>query len=50
MAENFENTVGALMSSLENYVSTKTIVGEPIQYCCVPDGRCFFWRCCRGIQ
>jgi uncharacterized spore protein YtfJ len=32
MAENFENTVGALMSSLENYVSTKTIVGEPIQY------------------
>ena len=32
MAENFEGTVGALMNSLENYVSTKTIVGEPIQY------------------
>ena len=32
MAENFENAVGALMNSLENYVSTKTIVGEPIQY------------------
>lgn len=32
MAENFENTVGSLMKGLENYVSTKTIVGEPIQY------------------
>lgn len=32
MAENFEGTVSSLMSSLENYVSTKTIVGEPIQY------------------
>ena len=32
MAENFEGTVGALLNSLENYVSTKTIVGEPIQY------------------
>ena len=32
MAESFENTVGSLMKGLENYVSTKTIVGEPIQY------------------
>ena len=31
MAENFEGTVGALMNSLENYVSTKTIVGERIR-------------------
>ena len=32
MDENFEGAVGALINSLENYVSTKTIVGEPIQY------------------
>lgn len=32
MAENFEGTVSSLMNSLENYVTTKTIVGEPIQY------------------
>lgn len=32
MAENFEGSVKALMNSLENLVSTKTIVGEPIQY------------------
>lgn len=32
MAENFEKTVETLMGSLENFVSTKTIVGEPIQY------------------
>lgn len=32
MAENFEGTVESLMNSLENFVSTKTIIGEPIQY------------------
>lgn len=32
MAENFEKTVETLMGNLENFVSTKTIVGEPIQY------------------
>ena len=32
MAENFEGTVTSLMNSLENFVSTKTIIGEPIQY------------------
>ena len=32
MAENFEKTVASLMGNLENYVSAKTIVGEPIQY------------------
>lgn len=32
MAENFEKTVASLMNNLENYVSAKTIVGEPIQY------------------
>lgn len=32
MAENFNGTVEQLMSSLENFVSTKTIIGEPIQY------------------
>lgn len=32
MAENLEGTVETLMSSIENYVSTKTIVGEPIQF------------------
>ena len=32
MAESFEGSVKTLMSSLENMVSTKTIVGEPIQY------------------
>lgn len=32
MADNLEGSVKALISSLENYVSTKTIVGEPILY------------------
>ncbi len=32
MAENLEGTVETLMSSLENYVTTKTIVGEPVQF------------------
>ena len=32
MAENFEGTVESLMNSLESFVSTKTIIGEPIQY------------------
>ena len=32
MAEKFESTVSSLMNSLENFVSTKTIIGEPIQY------------------
>ena len=31
MAENFEKTVQALMNGLENHLSTKTIVGEPIR-------------------
>jgi len=31
MAENFEKTVQALMSGLENHLSTKTIIGEPIR-------------------
>ena len=30
MAEKFESAVDALMSNLEKYVSTKTIIGEPI--------------------
>ncbi len=30
MAENFENTIDALMKGVEEHVSTKTIVGEPI--------------------
>ena len=32
MAEKFESTVSALMNNLENFVATKTIIGEPIQY------------------
>lgn len=32
MAENLENSVKALMNNLENFVSTKTVIGEPIQY------------------
>lgn len=32
MAENLDNTVSALLGNLENYISAKTIVGEPIQY------------------
>ncbi len=32
MADKFEGTVESLMNSLENFVSTKTIIGEPIQY------------------
>ena len=32
MAENMEGSIKALMSSLENFVSTKTIIGEPVQY------------------
>lgn len=31
MADNFENTVQALMNGLENHLSTKTIIGEPIR-------------------
>lgn len=31
MAENFEKTVQALMSSVEEHLSTKSIVGEPIK-------------------
>ena len=31
MAENFEKTVQALMSGVEEHLSTKTIVGEPIK-------------------
>lgn len=31
MAENFEKTVDALMSAVESHLSTKTIIGEPIQ-------------------
>ena len=32
MAENFEQTVEALVNGLESHLSTKTIIGEPI-YC-----------------
>lgn len=32
MADKFEGTVESLMNSLENFVSTKTIIGEPVQY------------------
>lgn len=32
MADNMDKTVTALMSNLENLISAKTIVGEPIQY------------------
>ena len=32
MAENLDKTVSSLMTNLENFVSAKTIVGEPIQY------------------
>lgn len=32
MADNFETNVTSLMNNLENFVSTKTIIGEPIQY------------------
>lgn len=32
MAEGLENSVKVLMSSLENMITTKTIIGEPIQY------------------
>lgn len=32
MAENFEKTVDSLMSAVESHLSTKTIIGEPIQY------------------
>lgn len=31
MAENFEKTIQALMSGVEDHLSTKTIVGEPIK-------------------
>ena len=31
MANDFEQTVEALVSGLENHISTKTIIGEPIQ-------------------
>ncbi len=32
MADNIDKSVSAIMSNLENFVSAKTIVGEPIQY------------------
>ncbi len=32
MADNFEQTVEALVNGLESHLSTKTIIGEPI-YC-----------------
>ena len=32
MAESLESSVKALMNNLENFISTKTIIGEPIQY------------------
>ncbi|HIR77297.1 MAG TPA: GerW family sporulation protein [Candidatus Choladousia intestinipullorum] len=30
MAENFENTVGSLFRGMENFISTKTVVGDAI--------------------
>ncbi len=32
MADNFEKTLDALMNAVESHLSTKTIIGEPIQY------------------
>lgn len=32
MAENLDKGVSTIMSSMENFISAKTIVGEPIQY------------------
>ena len=31
MADNFEKTIQALMSGVEEHLSTKTIIGEPIK-------------------
>ncbi|MCD7746195.1 MAG: GerW family sporulation protein [Lachnospiraceae bacterium] len=30
MAENFQNTVGSLFKGMENFITTKTVVGDPI--------------------
>ncbi len=30
MAENFDKTVSALMQGMEDFITTKTVVGEPI--------------------
>ena len=30
MAENFENTVGSLFRGMENFISTKTVVGDAV--------------------
>ncbi len=32
MADNVDKTVSTIMTNLENFVSAKTIVGEPMQY------------------
>ena len=32
MAENLEQTIAALMKGVEDHISTKTIIGEPIKY------------------
>lgn len=32
MAENLDKSVSTIMSNMENFISAKTIVGEPIQY------------------
>ena len=31
MAEHFDTTVGALFKGMEEFVTSKTVVGEPIQ-------------------
>ncbi len=31
MADNFQNTVSALFEGMDNFVTTKTVVGDPIQ-------------------
>ncbi|MCD8012463.1 MAG: GerW family sporulation protein [Lachnospiraceae bacterium] len=30
MAENFQNTVGSLFKGMEDFITTKTVVGDPI--------------------
>ena len=30
MAENFQNTVGSLFKGMEEFITTKTVVGDPV--------------------
>ncbi|MCC8044231.1 MAG: GerW family sporulation protein [Clostridiales bacterium] len=33
MAENFQNTVASLFKGMDNFITTKTVVGDPITVC-----------------